>query len=68
MTNLRFRSQVLKTQATLEQLRQQAVHEPNNEERTIALHTLLVRDLTENRFGDWLNDKKACQRHHAAGH
>lgn len=58
VTNLRFRSQVLKTQATPEQLRQQAVHGPNNEERTIALHTLLVRDLTENRFGDWLNDKK----------
>ena len=58
VTNLRFRSQVLKTQATLEQLRQQAVHGPNNAERTIALHTLLVRDLTENRFGDWLNDKK----------
>jgi hypothetical protein len=58
VTNLRFRSQVLKTQATLEQLRQQAVHGPNNEERTIALHTLLVRDLTENRFGDWLKDKK----------
>ncbi|EFE08448.1 hypothetical protein [Citrobacter youngae] len=58
VTNLRFRSQVLKTQATPEQLRQQAVHGTNNEERTIALHTLLVRDLTENRFGDWLNDKK----------
>ncbi|MBJ4956461.1 hypothetical protein JGF37_16295 [Salmonella enterica subsp. enterica serovar Goldcoast] len=58
VTNLRFRSQVLKMQATLEQLRQQAVHGPNNEERTIALHTLLVRDLTENRFGDWLKDKK----------
>ena len=58
VTNLRFRSQVLKTQATPEQLRQQAVHGPNNEERTIALHTLLVRDLTENRFGDWLKDKK----------
>ncbi|MDM3269036.1 hypothetical protein [Citrobacter sp. Ce129] len=58
VTNLRFRSQVLKTQATPELLRQQAVHGPNNEERTIALHTLLVRDLTEDRFGDWLNDKK----------
>ena len=58
VTNLRFRSQVLKTQATPEQLRQQAVHGPNNEERTIALHTLLVRDLTENGFGDWLKDKK----------
>ncbi|HGY5109464.1 hypothetical protein OGV38_04985 [Citrobacter sp. Cb080] len=58
VTNLRFRSQVLKTQATPELLRQQAVQGPNNEERTIALHTLLVRDLTEHRFDDWLNDRK----------
>lgn len=58
VTNLRFRSQILKTQASPELLRQQAIHGPNNEERTIALHTLLVRDLTENRFGDWLNDRK----------
>lgn len=58
VTNLRFCSQILKTQASPELLRQQAVHGPNNEERTIALHTLLVRDLTENRFGDWLNDRK----------
>ncbi|QLS07175.1 hypothetical protein HV327_16975 [Citrobacter freundii] len=58
VTNLRFRSQVLKAQATPELLRQQATRGPNNEERTIALHTLLVRDLTENRFSDWLNDKK----------
>ena len=58
VTNLRFRSQILKTQASPELLRQQAVHGPNNEERTIALHTLLVRDLTENRFADWLNDRK----------
>ena len=49
VTNLRFRSQILKTQASPELLRQQAIHGPNNEERTIALHTLLVRDLTENR-------------------
>lgn len=58
VTNLRFRSRVLKTQATPELLRQQAAKGPNNEERTIALHTLLVRDLTESRFSDWLNDKK----------
>jgi len=58
ITNLRFRSRVLKTQASPELLRQQASAGPNAEERTIALHTLLVRDLTENRFGDWLNDKK----------
>ena len=61
VTNLRFRSQVLKTQATPELLRQQAIHGPNNEERTIALHTLLVRDLTENRFADWLNDRKLAR-------
>ena len=58
ITNLRFRSQVLKTQAPPELLRQQAMHGPNSEERTIALHTLLIRDLAESRFGDWLNDKK----------
>ncbi|QGN36965.1 hypothetical protein [Klebsiella oxytoca] len=58
VTNLRFRSRVLKTQASPELLRQQAAQGPNNEERTIALHTLLVRDLTESRFSDWLNDKK----------
>ncbi|WP_413595612.1 hypothetical protein [Citrobacter youngae] len=61
VTNLRFRSQVLKTQATPELLRQQAIHGPNNEERTIALHTLLVRDLTEHRFVDWLNDRKLAR-------
>lgn len=58
VTNLRFRSRVLKTQAPLELLRQQATQGTNNEERTIALHTLLVRDLTENRFSDWLTDIK----------
>ncbi|HHG8781186.1 hypothetical protein NLX76_07310 [Enterobacter hormaechei] len=58
VTNLRFRSRVLKTQASLDLLRQQAMQGPNSEERTIALHTLLIRDLTENRFDDWLNDKK----------
>ncbi|SUX60388.1 Uncharacterised protein [Citrobacter amalonaticus] len=58
VTNLRYRSRVLKTVATPEQLRQQVSQGPNNEERTIALHTLLVRDLTENRFSDWLQDRK----------
>ncbi|HEY4435356.1 MAG TPA: hypothetical protein VGN40_04220 [Lelliottia sp.] len=58
VTNLRFRSRVLKTQASPELLRHQASQGPNNEERTIALHTLLVRGLTENRFGEWLNDIK----------
>ncbi len=58
ITNLRFRSRVLKTVVSPERLRQQASQGPNNEERTIALHTLLVRDLTENRFSDWLKDRK----------
>ncbi|MFZ3617835.1 hypothetical protein ACOYA6_01145 [Leclercia barmai] len=58
VTNLRLRSQVLKAVASPEWLRQQASQGPNNEERTIALHTLLVRDLTENRFSDWLTDRK----------
>lgn len=58
VTNLRFRSQVLKTRASLATLRQQAEHGPNAEERTIALHTLLTRDLTEGHYGDWLQDKK----------
>ena len=58
ITSLRYRSRVLKAVASPERLRQQASQGPNNEERTIALHTLLVRDLTENRFSDWLNDRK----------
>lgn len=58
VTNLRYRSRVLKAVATPELLRQQVRQGPNNEERTIALHTLLVRDLTENRFSDWLQDRK----------
>lgn len=58
ITNLRFRSHVLKTSASIDLLRQQVMHGPNSEERTIALHTLLIRDLTESRYADWLADKK----------
>ncbi|PDO86670.1 hypothetical protein [Kosakonia pseudosacchari] len=58
VTNLRYRSLVLKTKAPRELLRQQASSGPNNEERTIALHTLLTRDLTEGHYVDWLQDKK----------
>nr|WP_197094791.1 hypothetical protein [Erwinia sorbitola] len=61
VTNLRYRSLVLKTRATPELLRQQASSGPNDEERTIALHTLLVRDLTEGRYGEWLQDRKLSQ-------
>lgn len=58
VTNLRYRSLVLKTKAPRELLRQQASNGPNNEERTIALHALLTRDLTEGHYVDWLQDKK----------
>lgn len=61
VTNLRYRSLVLKTRATPELLRQQVSKGPNDEERTIALHTLLVRDLTEARYGEWLQDRKLSQ-------
>ncbi len=57
ITSLRYRSAVLKTRADAELLRQQVVSAPNNEERTIALHTLLMRDLIEARYADWLADK-----------
>ena len=57
VTSLRYRSLVLKTRATPDLLRQQARSGPNDEERTIALHTLLVRDLTEARYGEWLQDR-----------
>ncbi len=55
VTNLRYRSLVLKTRPH-GLLRQQATHGPNKEERTIALHTLLTRDLTEGHYADWLQD------------
>lgn len=58
VTHLRYRSQVLKTKAPDALLRQQVTGGPGNEERTIALHTLLMRDLTAGRYADWLQDKK----------
>lgn len=57
ITNLRYRSLILKTRADARQLRQQVASAPNNEERTIALHTLLMRDLIEGRYENWLADK-----------
>jgi len=57
ITNLRYRSAVLKTRADADLLRQQVASAPNNEERTIALHTLLMRDLIEARYDSWLADK-----------
>lgn len=56
--NLRYRSLVLKTLASPERLREQVVNGPNNEERTIALHTLLIKDLIHGEYKSWLDDKK----------
>lgn len=56
--NLRYRSLVLKTLATPERLREQVANGPNNEERTIALHTLLIKDLIGGEYKSWLEDKK----------
>ena len=61
VTNLRFRSLVLKTKASRPLLLAQAQNGPNSEERTIALHTLLMRHLTAGNYADWLQDKKAKQ-------
>jgi hypothetical protein len=58
ITNLRFRSRALKKAASPALLRQQARRGPNDEERTIALHTLLIHDLLEGRFSDWSTDRK----------
>jgi hypothetical protein len=56
--NLRYRSLVLKTMASPERLREQVINGPNNEERTIALHTLLTKDLNRADYKSWLEDKK----------
>lgn len=58
ITHLRYRSQVLKTKASDALLRQQIAAGASNEERAIALHTLLMRDLTTGKYADWLQDKK----------
>ena len=58
ITWLRYRSLVLKTKATPPLLRQQAADGAGNEERTIALHTLLIHDLMAGRYSEWLEDKK----------
>lgn len=57
VTNLKYRSVILKTYATAELLRQQVINGPNDEERTIALHTLLMRDLISGHYAEWLTDK-----------
>ncbi|MEZ6875699.1 hypothetical protein [Enterobacter sp. KBR-315C3_2022] len=56
VTNLRYRSLVLKTVASPQLLRQQAKQGPNKEEQTIALHTLLLKDLIYGNYKEWLDD------------
>lgn len=55
--NLRFRSLILKNVADADLLRRQAATAPSATERTIALHTLLVRDLTHADYASYLQDK-----------
>lgn len=68
VTNLRYRSLVLKTLASRELLRQQVSSGMNDDERTIALHTLLMRDLMAQDYSAWLADI-SLQNHiaHPAG-
>ncbi|MFJ5851513.1 hypothetical protein ACIQCT_01000 [Enterobacter cancerogenus] len=56
VTNLRYRSLVLKTVASPQLLRQQAKQGPNKEEQTIALHSLLLKDLINGKYKEWLDD------------
>ena len=62
VTNLRYRSLVLKTAAPKALLQQQATHGVNDEEKTIALHTLLMRDLMVGDYEGYDTDK-SLRRH-----
>ena len=62
VTNLNYRSMTLKAVATPELLRKQAEQGMNSEEQTIALHTLLMKDLIAGRYSDWLQDKNLQQQ------
>ncbi|MCD1125399.1 hypothetical protein LPW36_05060 [Jinshanibacter sp. LJY008] len=57
VTSLRFRSLVLKDIADAALLRQQVTTGVSNEERVIALHTLLTRDLITGNYPDYLKDR-----------
>ncbi|CAK9884385.1 MAG: hypothetical protein XXXJIFNMEKO3_00770 [Candidatus Erwinia impunctatus] len=58
VTSLRYRSVILKAHSSPELLRLQVRNAPNDQERTIALHSLLMRDLITAHYADWLQDKK----------
>ncbi|MGL4860300.1 MAG: hypothetical protein ACRC5A_11340, partial [Enterobacteriaceae bacterium] len=55
--NLLYRSLALKNRADRELLRQQVSKGNSNEEKTIALHTLLLRDLMQADYQQYLQDK-----------
>ncbi|WP_051916503.1 MULTISPECIES: hypothetical protein [unclassified Serratia (in: enterobacteria)] len=57
INNLRYRALVLKTLANKALLQQQAASAPTDEEKTIALHTLLIRDLMAGDYQGYLEDK-----------
>lgn len=54
--NLRFRSAILKVSAGPELLRQQAGPQQTPEERAVALHTLLTKELTHGDYAGYLRD------------
>lgn len=57
INNLRYRALVLKALANKALLQQQAASAPTDEEKTIALHTLLIRDLMVGDYQGYLADK-----------
>lgn len=58
INNLRYRSVVLKTLANKALLQQQAAGAPNDEEKTIALHTLLFKDLMVGDYQGFIDDSQ----------
>lgn len=54
--NLRFRSAILKTSADAQLLRQQTGAQQTHEERVVALHTLLTKQLMHRNYSDFLKD------------
>ncbi|CNK89566.1 Uncharacterised protein [Yersinia pseudotuberculosis] len=56
--NLRYRSLILKTKAQKALLQQQVISGANDEEKTIALHTLLLRDLMLGDYQGYEQDKQ----------
>ncbi|WP_315708960.1 hypothetical protein [Brenneria uluponensis] len=56
ITNLRFRSAILKISANADLLRKQTGPEQSHEERAIALHTLLTKQLTHGDYAGYLKD------------